>query len=854
MRFRLSPLSVSILLCLATSHASRANIDVSTLTQAEAAARLGWQADPLANVCGGTYVEPNLGSTDPNVPIDKEQAVLIDAGAGELQNDGISTLDHGVTMTQPGRSIEADTVYLLRDPASKTLTQANLQGNVVMREPSKVAIGNSATLKLNENSGSYFDVIYRMALAFQPISFTPAASNSCTVHGIIAIGKADTFTQVNKGLFKLTDATYSTCAPISSSWHIKAKTMDLNHQTGRGVAHSATLYVKDIPVLYSPYFNFPLDKRRMTGFLSPSYGNTTTGGMFLSTPFYWNIAPATDMLLTPSVYSKRGAQLATENRYLTKQSVGSFKTAALPDDQAFSSFQQSAPSEYPESEYPSLPRLLDASNDRWYYSWKDSTKYDPHWQSKVDITQVSDDYYQQDFNLQSATTAQLLQQANLNYSDRYWNSNLLLQNYQTLHPVNLLTTSNQYARLPDFNFNLYVPNESAFDYNLSGQTVYFSRLLNPGEVYASDSGNPTSGGRFNLQPAVSLPIIGASGYIKPTLQYQMTQYSLQDQTTGYDPDIYRALPIFNIDAGLYFDRNVSLFNKDYQQTLEPRIYYLYVPYQDQYQIPIFDTGTQPFTFDQLFNTNRFTGIDRIGDANQISLALTTRFLDGDNGTEKAKFAIGRIFYAEDRQVMLCTTPGCTDSDTTIGATSPTETASPIAGLATYNINKNWAANANIAWDPLYHQTENGGVTIQYKPKINHIINFGYNFIRYGDPNTPTTADPTDASNNLNQIGASFVWPINNAWDGLASWNYNISHDHFQTFLYGVTYNTCCYAVRLAVGKTFTDLNGDGSANFNQQIYLQVILKGMGGVGTSNALGELSANIPGYQDEFLKANY
>ena len=256
----------------------------------------------------------------------------------------------------------------------------------------------------------------------------------------------------------------------------------------------------------------------------------------------------------------------------------------------------------------------------------------------------------------------------------------------------------------------------------------------------------------------------------------------------------------------------------------------------------------------MFNTNRFTGIDRIGDANQISLALTTRFLDGDSGIEKAKFSIGRIYYAEDRKVMLCTTPGCTDSDTTIGATSPTETASPIVGLATYNINKDWSANANMAWDPLYHQTENGGANIQYQPKINHIINVGYNFIRYGDPNTPTTEDPSDASNNLNQIGASFVWPLNPSWDGLASWNYNISHDHFQTFLYGVTYNTCCYALRMAVGKTFTDLSGDGSANFNQQIYLQIILKGMGGVGTSNALNTLSANIPGYKDEFTSANY
>ncbi len=850
--FKLKPLTISLWLCLATS--VRADQDVRQFSPSLAAAQLGWQSDPNANACGGRYIEPDLGSTDTNLALDMNQPLNIDAAASDLQNEGISTLSGGVTMTQPGRFIRADTVQLLRNANRKTLEQINLQGYVVMREPSKITVGNSATLNVTDNTADYYHVLYRMGLNFQPIYFTPASQHSCSVHGIIAQGSASEFNQVAKGLFHLIDASYSTCAPLSSSWHLKAKTIDLNHQSGRGVAHSATLYVKNIPVFYSPYFNFPLDKRRMTGFLMPSYGHTTNGGWFLSAPFYWNIAPSTDMTLTPNLYTKRGVQLATDNRYLTTSSSGTFKTAMLPDDQAFSSFQKSAPAEYPASQYPSLPRLLSDSNDRWFYNWKDTTVFDTHWRGGVDITQVSDDYYQEDFNLPSATAAQLLQQAHLDYSAAHWNSILLVQNYQTLHPVNLLTTSNQYARLPDFSFNANYPGEDSFDYNLAGQAVYFSRLLNPGEIYPSDSGNPTSGVRSNLQPGISLPMLSPSGYLKPTLQYQATQYSLEDQTTGYNSNIYRGLPIFNIDAGLYFDRNISLFNNDYQQTLEPRAYYLYVPYQDQYQIPVFDTSEAPFTYDQMFVTNRFAGIDRVGDANQITLALSTRFLDSNTGVEKAKFALGRIFYAENRQVMLCTTPGCTDSQYTIGYTSPTESASPIAGLASYNINKNWAANANIAWDPATHQTENGSLVAQYKPAINHIINVSYNFIRYGDPNNPPSTDPTASSNNLNQIGTSFVWPIHDAWDVLASWNYNLSHDHFQTFLYGVTYNACCYAVRLAVGKTFTDLNGDGSANFNQQIYLQVILKGMGGVGTTNALSTLGTNIPGYQDKFMKANY
>lgn len=852
--FRLKPLTVSLLLLsgMSVPLVAGAEIDVAQLDTTDTANQLGWQADPDANLCGGNYIEPLLGSTDPNISIDPNQAVQIDAQSGDIHSDGLSTFNGDVSVTQPGRWLRADTLQLWRNAQTQSIERADMQGLVLLREPSKLTVGNSASIKLNQGQGTYYDVIYRMALPLQPIILTPIDSHSCSVHGVVTQGKAARFMQLGKGLYRLRNATYSTCSPTNSSWHLKAKTIDLNNQSGRGVAHSAVIYAHQIPVFYTPYFNFPLDKRRMTGFLSPTYGNSTTGGIYVSTPFYWNLAPQTDMTVTPSLYSKRGTQLATTNRYLTQSSKGEISMAALPNDQAFSSFQSSAPAEYPQSTYPSLTRLLNDDNDRWYYSLKDETHLNSHWQGHVDYTQVSDDYYQEDFNLPSLTTAQLLQQADMSYSNTHWNGRLMLQNYQTLHPVNLLSNSNQYKRMPDLSVNANYPDVHYFDYNFIGQSVYFTRSLNPGETYNSDSGQPTSGTRVNLQPGITLPFVAPAGYVKPTLQLQSTQYNLQNQTTGYDPDVNRSLPIFNIDSGLYFDRDTQWFGTDYQQTLEPRLYYLYVPYQDQYELPLFDTGSQPFTFDQLFTTNRFTGIDRMGDANQVSLALTTRFLDSDSGMEKAKFGVGRIFYAENRRVMLCTTPGCTDSSYTMGSTSSTESASPIVGLANYNLNKDWSATGNLAWDPIYHQTENGNVSFQFKPKPNHIINVGYNFIRYGDQNSPATESPTDPSNNLNQLGGSFVWPLTPSWQAMASWNYNISHDHSQTFLYGVTYNACCYAVRLSVGKTFTALNGDGNPMYNQQVYLQLVLKGMGGVGTSSAVSTLTSSIPGYEDEFNKA--
>src|SRR3989338_2793324 len=201
-------------------------------------------------------------------------------------------------------------------------------------------------------------------------------------------------------------------------------------------------------------------------------------------------------------------------------------------------------------------------------------------------------------------------------------------------------------------FNLNYPASPHVNYLMSAETVEFSRQLNPGEVFNSPSGDPTSGVRTNLQPGVGLSWNNAYSYVKPTLQWEFTQYDLSNQLTGYPNDITRSLPIVDIDSGIYFDRTAALFSHDYDQTLEPRLFYLYVPYRSQYQIPTFDTSTQTFSFDQLFQTNRFTSVDRIGDADQLALALSTRFLDQDTGEEKSSFGIGRIYYAHNREVML----------------------------------------------------------------------------------------------------------------------------------------------------------------------------------------------------------
>lgn len=828
----------------------------SLLNQVDLAKALGWVPKPDAdNICQGYYIEPDLNPSK-NTLAASQNPLDITASNSILQWVGQSTFVGNVHLTQPYRLADADRAEINRN-SNLVITTADLYGNVILREPGKLILSQHGHLDLQHNAGHWYDVWYHLLLT-PPDGITTGLQTTATeqkrLSGLTAHGHATDVEQQKPQHLILQNTTYSTCSPLQRIWFLKAKKIKLNQETGRGDAYDTLVYFQDVPVFYLPYFNFPIDKRRQSGILPPLYGNSTTGGLQIGIPYYWNIAPNYDATLTPGFYSKRGAWLAGKFRYLTGFSNGVITASILPNDQAFQHFQRSALNEY--AGYNALSRLESASENRRYFSWLNDVAWDSRWSSSVNYSAVSDDYYFQDFSAAQPSIAnQLLQQANVTYNGDIWNFQTNVQKYQTLHPVNQPAVSNQYAMLPQIilNGSWIAPHHLNLSWN--SEIVNFTRSANPGEIFSSTNGQPSSGQRLTMEPGVMLDYRSPAGYIDPSLQFVLTQYTLSNQQIyagqTYAHDITRSIPIVAINSGLYVERHTELHHHDYTQTLEPQIFYLYVPYRSQYQIPLFDTGTQPFTFDQLFRTNRFTGIDRIGDANQISVALTTRFLDGETGTEKLSADIGRIFYAQDRRVMLCNTPNCTDPSFNIGTTSPIEKASPIAGVINYHLNATWNIYANVAWDPQTHATNNGGFNFQYMPITNKIINVGYNFVQYGDV-LPGT-DPSNAKNNLNQTTVSFAWPLPKNWQLLGNWNYNLSHQHGQTFFYGAQYDSCCWAIRFLAGRTYTGLSGSNSPIYNKQIFLQFEFKGLGAAGSTNVGNTLMTLIPGYKDLFNQQN-
>jgi LPS-assembly protein len=288
-----------------------------------------------------------------------------------------------------------------------------------------------------------------------------------------------------------------------------------------------------------------------------------------------------------------------------------------------------------------------------------------------------------------------------------------------------------------------------------------------------------------------------------------------------------------------------LFSTPYTQTLEPRIYYLYVPYQNQNTIPVFDGMIQTFTYDQMFRINRFTSVDRIGDANQVSLGVSSRLLD-DNGIQKLKGSIGLIRYFQNRLVTLCSTPDC------IAVENPNyqQAISPVAGVLQYNLNAAWSITGNAAWNPTIRKTDNSTLTFTYNRDPRHLFSIGYNYVRDGS-GYGLAPGATGAA--LRQLVGGVSWPILTKVNGLAGWNDTLSNgntNNAQSFFYGLQYETCCWAIRTTIARTYLGPNANGIGNnYDKQIYVQWILKGFGSIGNGNATNLLSGSIPGFQDEF-----
>jgi LPS-assembly protein len=794
--------------------------------------------------CAGAYVEPLRPGMDDDTPLD-EAPMFVSAKASRYEQEKqVATLAGDVILRQSGMQVEADEASL-----HQTENRGELTGNVRLRDKGMLVVGDRAELQLDNGEAKIDNAEYVM--------------HETHVRGSALYAKRE-----ETAIIRLKDGTYTRCEPGDNAWHLKGNNVTLNPATGFGTATNVTLRVKDIPVFYTPYIYFPIDDRRQSGFLPPSMGTSSDNGFSLQTPYYFNLAPNYDATLYPTYMANRGLLMEGEFRYLTESSEGQVGAAYLDDSEDERELQ---------SEY---------EDQRWLYSWQHKQGLNSRLLAEVDYTDISDPYYFQDLDtdLGIDTPTYVNQRGSLTYRGNSYRARLNLHAYELAN----ITDVTPYDRLPQLTLDGKLPfNPGGLDFTYGSEYVRFDRDLRSGNFINEDGVAEqtwydarirglarANGERLHLEPGVSLPLDWTWGFLKPQIKYRQTHYDISLDQQGkntllaeqeFDSTQNRGVGLFSVDSGLYFDRNTQLFGKDFRQTLEPRAFYLYVPEEDQTDIPIFDSGEPTFSYASLWRENRFSGKDRIGDENKLSLGVTSRWIE-PNGFERQRFSIGQAFYFEDRKVQLAGIDYRTRPDATADV-------SPYALEYLYRFNRDWRLSSTFNWDPDSHRTRSGSAMFHYQPEDNpnKVVNLGYRYrndtLRYDRDSGVWTTNPdygnptlNDGSPNPNYIknyykidqhDFSVIWPLAPQWSLISRWQYDYGRNRTLEAFGGFEYDSCCWKLRL-INRYWIDydevsLNPALNDEPDRGIFLQIVLKGLGGVVGNKVETFLDQGIQGYRE-------
>jgi len=811
------------------------------LKQSEIAHLLGWVPEKKGCAfCKGVYKEPAIVRDHPLLsPASTQNTHISSTGPTIFASNGVTILQRHVVVTQPGRMVTADKAYVHRNGVSGHITYVKLLGNVHMYEPGRVLISHEAIIDLNTKHASLTHAIYRVNEKTIPNNHNKKLQYD-------AFGTAKKVRRNdNKGITELWDANYSTCAPLHPSWQIHASYIKLDKPNEKGTARNVLLTFKNIPVLYTPYYSFPLSRKRKTGFLSPTVGHSSLRGWDIAWPFYWNMAPNYDMTFTPRYMTLRGTQLNDHFRYLTEDSKGSVVISGIPRDRGFIQFKNDTLNQNNIDPTKSiyLNALKDYTNARGYASWIDQTRFNNQWSLFLNANYVTDPYYFQDFgyNDNVISSNQLLNELSIQYNGTHWTGDGLVQAYQTLYNINQIDNPPiaQFQRLPELDLNGNYPSiNNGLDWSVSTQFANFNFNSSYPPVMSYER---PLGQRIHIRPTISKTFEWAAGYINPQVALDNTDYNAKMQVpspgvTRQDTTLSRNLPIIDIDSGLYLSRQFHFDHHRYTQTLEPRFMYLYVPYLNQDRYPNFDAQALPMSYAQIFSLNRFTGYDRLENANQINLGLSSSIFSSANSNQKLTSDFGFIYYFSIPRVTI---PGMIIDHTK---------TSPLYASINFTPNGIWNISGNATWQKNLQQT---GINLNYKRDDKHVASIGYTYVRNIDD---FNVDTWGFKNNTLFLTAGLTWPITHHWSTLSYLYYDFDHKRPQTYFGGLQYDTCCWALRFIVERVFTGVSANSTPthivnNYESNYYVQFVLKGLGAIDNKSPSSLLTGSISGYEDPF-----
>jgi LPS-assembly protein len=592
-----------------------------------------------------------------------------------------------------------------------------------------------------------------------------------------ARGAADRMQLTPAGVIHLVGVRFTTCPRNDTAWQLRAEEITLDTSTQLGTGRGARVDFKGVPIIYLPWLSFPLGTQRKSGFLFPSLGHSQRSGAQLVVPYYWNIAPNMDFTFEPALYARRGVDVAGQFRYLTGTQRGTLSMNYLPSD-----------------------RLADQDRSRFRLEHVSNLPHELRF--VIDAENVSDPFYFEDFAQgQEGTSTPFVERlARLTYRDEHWRFAGEMQDFQTIDR-DLLPIDRPYARVPRLVANAdfgWGPAER-FRYGFDSEVVNFDRSIG------------VTGWRADLMPTASLDLSGAGYFLRPGFAWRHTSYALDDVAPGEDTSRSRTLPIGSVDAGLIFEREAGSHGQR-RVTLEPRLLYLNVPFRNQDDLPIFDTGLPDLNLVQLFRTNRFVGADRVSDADQLSVGVTSRLFDADSGTQYLAATLGQTYYFDSPRVRLPDEPP--------GGRNSSDVIAQLA-LTAY---KNWNADLGLQWNPDQGRSERAQVNLQYVPGPEKVINVGYRFQR----------------ERLEQAEVSSAWPIGQRWAAFGRLVHSFEDSKTLERFAGLEYRSCCWRLRFLGRRFVSSRTGEQDTGF----YVQLELTGLASVGSA-ADSFLATAIRGY---------
>ena len=578
------------------------------------------------------------------------------------------------------------------------------------------------------------------------------------IAGAAGAGNAGTIRMTGETHAQVRRFDFTTCDVEDPDWQLKAGDVDLDFERGVGTARNARLEFKGVPILYSPWLSFPLNDERKSGFLYPQLGSSSDNGIDIAAPWYWNIAPNQDATFTPRLIGERGFMLGSEYRFLTRRQRGTFNFDYLPDDDK-------------------------ENRDRWLGRIRYQARLAPNWTTRLNFNRVSEEDYFLDLgnDLDSSSIQFLRSDFTISGRGKFWQMQTTFDTFQVLDR-DVREDREPYDRLPRVEFDGDWPLPAGLTFGLDSEAVYFDRSQG------------VTGLRVDALPELALRIVRPGFFFEPAVALRGTAYSLEDSETD-DDNPARMQPVLSVDGGLVFERRTS---SGRLQTLEPRAFYLYVPGRDQQDLPLFDTRELTFSFAQLFQTNRFSGADRQTDANQVTLALTSRLLDDDNGRSIVDASVGQILFLDDPSVGLNNTP---EDDRSVSAS---------VGEINWRPSDRFLVNAGLQWDPEDDETDVAAFGLRWQGQDARQVQLGYRFRR----------------SSVDQIDIRARYPLSRKLNLISRFDYSFRDSTALELLGGVEYESCCWAIRTSIRRFIRDRESDKRTAF----FIELHLKGLGSLG------------------------